>query len=372
MMTQLCMRLPPIAAAECLLLIGNDMMPSIEVFLRGSIYQDYKLVIITDHHVRRLYGEMLKSALEKQGHQVLLLSFPAGEKFKTVKTKERLEHQMLQHHCGRETLILALGGGVVGDVAGFVAATYMRGVPYCQLPTTLLAMVDSSIGGKTGINNSYGKNLIGAFWQPRAVIINFDFLKTLLQQELKNGLVEMVKIFLTNDAALFYMTQERLEELLAGERRVLEQCITAAIKMKIKIVEQDEHDKKERLILNFGHTVGHALEKVSHYKISHAHAVALGILVETKISELLGICTAADVAVITHFFQRLQIKTDILKKLKFLNILKAIKSDKKTEKNFARCILLRHIGAIERSGGKVVHPVEDSLLFEALQKMAAI
>src|SRR5476651_340209 len=161
------------------------------------------MVIITDNTVKKLYGLNLQKCLKKAGHHCLLLSFPAGEKFKNNKTKQTIEDAMLQHRCDRDTLILALGGGVVGDLAGYIAATYMRGVSYIQIPTTLLAMVDSSVGGKTGINTSQGKNLIGSFWQPILVVADLQCLMTLPDVQIINRLIEAIKIFLTNDVNYF-------------------------------------------------------------------------------------------------------------------------------------------------------------------------
>jgi 3-dehydroquinate synthase len=276
---------------------------SLETFL--SLEQ--RVVIITDHHVKKLYGDALLEKLLQRGFQVLLLSFRAGEKSKNSRVKERLEGEMLRHQCGRNTMIVALGGGVVGDLAGFVAATYMRGIPYIQIPTTLLAMIDSSIGGKTGVNTIHGKNLIGAFWQPTAVIADLNFLKTLSQEQIINGLMEAIKIFLTNDRDQFFFVQEHLAQLLIPDLTLLEEVVIKAVEQKMTLVQKDEKESGERMILNFGHTIGHAIEQVSQYKIMHGYAVGLGILVELKISELLGICSKTEAAMIVDFFHQFKL-----------------------------------------------------------------
>lgn len=364
---ELALRLSNSSKRDYSLWIGEEMLAVIDKYLKSSPYQHGKIVIITDDRVRVLYGEALKHALEQRGYKMLLLSFPAGEESKTVATKTFLEEKMFRHHCGRETLIFALGGGVVGDVAGFVAATYLRGIPYVQLPTTLLAMVDSSVGGKTGVNTAYGKNLIGAFWQPQAVIADLSCLKTLPEQELIAGLVETAKMFLTCDATSFHLTQQHLSSLLAGNWELLEKLIAAAVGIKIEIVERDEQEQNERMILNFGHTIGHALEQISQYQISHTAAVALGILVESKISQLLGILSASDFEVIHSFFQQLQIKSSLLKKYSLTDLLAATKHDKKTRQDQPHYVLLRRIGEIERDKPQVAaHPVREEVVLKAL------
>lgn len=361
-------KLPPVAAREYPIMIGAEMAGAIENF----VSREQQLVIITDHHVKKIYGEELRETLLQRGFRVLLLSFPAGEKSKKAKTKEQLELAMLQHGCGRDSIILALGGGVVGDLAGFVAATYLRGIPYLQLPTTLLAMVDSSIGGKTGINTAHGKNLIGSFWQPAAVIADLNCLKTLPQQQLINGLIEVVKIFLTKDQEQFYFLQQHLDQLLTPDISLLKEVIAAAVQLKINIVERDEKETGERMILNFGHTIGHAIERVSHYKILHGYAVALGILVELKISELLGICPKNDYEIVFSFFARLKITPALIAKMDLSQILDATRSDKKRAAGIARYVLLRRIGEIEPAEEAVVHPVNDAIVMEALKAVTGL
>ncbi len=196
---------------------------SYPIFIRTNILQQITawlpkttaigcIVVITDRAVKKLYANTLVTKLKQQGHRVLLLTIAGGEKSKDYLTQHRLQARMLQQRCGRDTLCIALGGGVVGDLTGYVAATYMRGVPFIQIPTTLLAMVDSSVGGKTGINTPHGKNLIGAFWQPQAVVADMQCLETLPQQHLINGLIEALKMFLTNDAASFVLCAKKLAQ----------------------------------------------------------------------------------------------------------------------------------------------------------------
>lgn len=359
------MRLPAKPAREYPILLGVDHIDALE----SIISPDQELVIITDHNVKQLYGNALTKILLERGFRVLLLSFQAGEESKNAKTKESLELEMLCHYCGRDVMIVALGGGVVGDIAGFIAATYLRGIQYIHMPTTLLAMVDSSIGGKTGINTLHGKNLLGAFWHPEAVISDLRFLKTLPRDQLINGLIEAIKIFLTCDQEQFFFLQEHLEELFIPDLAFLHKVILHAIELKARIVEQDERETSTRMILNFGHTIGHAIERVSHYTIMHGYAVALGILVELTISELLGICSAKDLDIVIDLFYRLNITPTLMSQLNPTHLLEATRQDKKRECDAVRYILLRRIGMIEHNKDTIVHPVEDATVIAALQKL---
>jgi 3-dehydroquinate synthase len=327
------------------------------------------LVIITDHRVKKLYGQTLSQELQQQGYKVLLFSFPAGEKYKNYQSKINLENQMLRQACDRNTLILALGGGVVGDLAGFIAATYMRGIQFIQVPTTLLAMVDSSVGGKTGIDTPYGKNLIGAFWQPQMVIANIHFLQSLSQKHLINGLIEAIKIFITRDAKSFYYVQKNLSDILQKKPKHLQTIIQRAVKLKTKIVQHDEKETHERAVLNFGHTIGHALEKISDYKILHGYAVAYGILLEAKIAQLLGFLAEENYLMIQTLFTRLGIQAKHLAQFNIQKIIQATKLDKKIKAGKVQYVLLKNLGEIVKQQKSVVHPVEDQIVKNAYLAM---
>jgi 3-dehydroquinate synthase len=238
-----------------------------------------RYALITDHIVAKLYGKKLCHHLHKMGYDIALFSFPAGEASKTRQTKERLEDGLLKHHYSRDTTIIALGGGVVTDLAGFLAATYCRGVSLILIPTTLMAMCDAAIGGKTGVNTPCGKNMIGAFYLPHAIHIHPGFLKTLPEQELFCGTVEILKAGLIADAELFFnFSSFSVEEALGR-----------AIEVKRRIVAHDMHDVGKRRFLNLGHTLGHAIEAASGFQLSHGKAVAMGIVLEAKISHRLGL-----------------------------------------------------------------------------------
>lgn len=319
-----------------------------------------KIVIITDDNVNKLYGEKIKNLLTQTGLPVYLLSFPAGENYKTRETKAALEDEMLAQGCMRDTCIIALGGGIVTDVAGFVAATYCRGIPVIYIPTTLLAMVDASIGGKTGINTTNGKNLIGTFTQPIRVYIDVDFLQTLPKEEFNNGLAELIKHAIIADKKLF-------EELKANplsilNKKDLQDMIYKSCDIKRKIVEQDPEEKNIRKLLNFGHTVGHALEAASDYQIRHGEAVALGMIIESKISAELGLLKPEISDQIAKMLCIYELPLTFSKTIKSEELMTYFKLDKKNINNEIYCVLLEDIGKPYVLENAYAHPVEKDLL----------
>lgn len=240
-----------------------------------SFYHEKEIYIITDKNVFNLYSEKIKEVLE--GYTLYFCVLKPGEKAKSFKSYEKVVNKLIENNITRKHLILALGGGVVGDLAGFIASTILRGIDYIQIPTTLLAQVDSSIGGKTGINLKQGKNLVGTFYPPKHTIIDTIFLETLKEENYQEGIVEMIKIGLLKDNDLLTYIREN-EKVTLTE-------IHKAVNAKIFFVEDDEFDQNKRQLLNFGHTFGHAIEKQSKYKISHGKAVAYGMLIALKIGK---------------------------------------------------------------------------------------
>lgn len=331
------------------ILIGSNLISNINKYLEiNNLSASWRnnIIIITDDKVKKLYANKLKINTK-------ILSFKNGEQSKNYDTVIKLQDQMMCLGLGRDTLVIALGGGVVGDVAGFVAATYMRGLPFVQIPTTMLAMVDSSVGGKTGINTKYGKNLVGAFYQPKQVIIDVDVLKTLPKRHYINGLVEAKKIFLTNNKNALKL-KNNLE------------IIKKAVLIKKQIVERDEKETGERMVLNFGHTIGHAIEKLENYNILHGEAVALGILVESKISEILGILSSDNCRKVEKLILDLNINKKLLDKYDAKQILEILKLDKKSENKIPRFVLLKSIGEVYKKDGKFVHEVDEKIILKAL------
>ncbi len=245
-------------------------------------------ILLTDENVGALYGEKILATLKNEGKKVKMITIPAGEGSKTRETKNWVEDEMFRLGVDRKTVLICLGGGVVGDLGGFVAATYMRGIRYVQIPTTLLSMVDSSLGGKTGVDTPYGKNLIGAYYLPEKTMFNLDFLETLPQHEFLNGMVEAVKIFMTSDAESLKFADENWDAIVSRKRDLLEKIVNRAAELKLDIVGRDLTENGERQVLNFGHTIGHALEKLHHYQKPHGFMVAWGIAIEAKLAEIQG------------------------------------------------------------------------------------
>ena len=300
-----------------------------------------KIAIITDSNVGPLYAPLLQESLEKEGLTVTVLTFPAGEESKNLQTLGVLYDGLAEAGLTRSDAVVALGGGVTGDMGGLAAATFLRGVAFIQIPTSLLATVDSSVGGKVAIDLSGGKNLVGAFYQPRAVFIDPDLLKTLPVRFLHDGLAEVIKYGCIMDRALF-MALEKIQsdaELLAQSDDIIETCCN----IKARIVEHDEFDTGERMLLNFGHTLGHAVEKTFRFdRYSHGEGVGIGMVLLTRRSEKLGLTdggTADRIAALLQKF-RLPIVADMRQE----DFLEAIALDKKKRGSHLTLILLKRIG----------------------------
>ena len=341
-----------------------------EVSLVSLIKNATRVAVISDNSVANTWGRELTRTLEdKYKFKVGLFSFPAGEKSKTQKTVTEIQNQLLEKKYGRDTLVIALGGGVVGDVAGYVAATFMRGVPYIQIPTTILAMVDSSIGGKVGVDTEYGKNTIGAFWHPRGVIDDLRYIESLPKTEIVSGILEAVKMFLTSDKeTLKYVDALDLENPLRTQDELLEVVYRAA-SLKAEVVQRDEREENERRILNFGHTIGHAIELLSNYAMPHGFAVGHGILVETRISELLGILAKDECSKVHAYLERFGITAKGLKEFDVAAVIEATKGDKKVRGGSVYYVLLESIGSVYKKDGQYAHPVEDAVVQKAYESL---
>ena len=327
------------------------------------------IVIISDKIVEKLHAKKFANVLESAGYKVLLLSVIPGEESKSLATKEYVELEMLKHKCDRRTILLAFGGGVIGDLTGFLAATYMRGVRYIQIPTTLLSILDSSIGGKTGINTQYGKNLIGAIWQPIAVVTDLDILKTLPQIQLVNGLIEAIKIFLTLDQKSFNYTVKNLKKILLRDTKSLESVIKRAVRLKAYVVKIDEREENLRMILNFGHTIGHAIEKLANYEILHGLCVALGIIVEAQIAVLMGQLSQDGFTQIIKLLNRLGITAEMLRKFDVDAIIKNMLIDKKNKNGEIYMVILNDIGQVFTLDDKVATVISSDIVKQAFTRL---
>ena len=254
-----------------------------------------RIIIITNSLVNCLYGVKLLSSLKKCGFNldlIDLIEVPDGEKYKSLSTAKYLYDELLKRKADRTTTLIALGGGVIGDLTGFVAATYMRGLPLVHIPTTLLAQVDSSIGGKVAVDHPLAKNIIGNFYQPKAVYTDPEVLQTLSDKDIKNGIVEAIKIAVIKSPVFFKWLEKNIDQLLKKHRNLLCELVKEAVSLKADIVLKDPWESGLRKVLNFGHSIGHALEVEAGYQdLSHGEAVALGMLIETKIARNRGICS---------------------------------------------------------------------------------
>jgi 3-dehydroquinate synthase len=307
-----------------------------------------RCAIITDTNVGKRYAKAVFNSLATAGFSPALIIVQPGEGAKDLKMVQACYDQLAVHRLERKSFIVALGGGVVGDLAGFVAATYLRGIAFVQVPTTLLAQVDSSVGGKVGVNLKAGKNLVGAFYQPRLVVCDLDTLKTLPDREFRAGLAEVIKYGIIYDAGLFAQIERDLPRLLKREPKTLATVIARCCEIKAEVVGQDETEGGLRAILNFGHTIGHAIENISGYgKFLHGEAIAIGQVAVAKIShEILGL-PERDVARIQNLFQRAGLPVKIqLNSAKRQKLLKAMRLDKKVSGGEITFVLAKRIGQV--------------------------
>jgi 3-dehydroquinate synthase len=322
--------------------IGNELLTRTGLWLKEKGFSG-KAAIITDATVKGLHGEALSRGLTNAGFNVTTLEVPAGEEYKSLATAGRLYQELTDSYAERTTLILALGGGVIGDLAGFVAATYMRGVPLIQVPTTLLAQVDSSIGGKVAVDYGHLKNTIGVFYQPKMVIADIDTLKTLPEAELSNGLAEVIKSAIIRNRKFFNFLDKNLERARSLDTAVLEEIVLETARIKAEIVARDEKESGLRGILNYGHTIGHALETVSNFQLKHGQAVAIGMLAAARISSRMGILDKSDEIRLTNMITKAGLPTKI-PNLNTEDIISAMKHDKKVLQDKTRFVLLKSIG----------------------------
>ncbi len=324
--------------------IGTDLLVQTGNQLKESGFTD-KLVIITDRPVKRLYGAALKQRLADDGFTVTIIEVPAGEEQKSLETAARLYGKLTDLYAERTTPILALGGGVIGDLAGFVAATYLRGVPLIQLPTTLLAQVDSSIGGKVAVDHGQLKNKIGAFYQPRLVISDITTLKTLSPGEISDGLAEVIKYAVIRDEELFSYLESSLDRIKRLDEKALETVVFRSARIKAEVVAKDERDFGLRNILNYGHTIGHAVESITDFKVGHGQAVAIGMLAAARISSKLGIFDRNDLVRLKEVIESAGLPAEI-PGLDVKKLVQFMKHDKKVVRGKIRFVLPRSIGEV--------------------------
>ncbi|HUF28118.1 MAG TPA: 3-dehydroquinate synthase [Gemmatimonadaceae bacterium] len=327
----------------------------------------YRFAILTDSTVAALYAQRVMAGFAAD--EARLLAFPPGEREKSRERWSALTDEMLALGFGRDAAVIALGGGVVGDLAGFVAATYMRGLPFVQVPTTLLAMIDSSIGGKTGVDTPAGKNLVGAFHQPAAVMADPLALGTLPPPQLRAGLAEAIKHGVIADRRYLQRTVEALPTLVsAGGAGTLamEELIARSIAIKADVASRDERESGVRKILNFGHTIGHAIELLSGYSLLHGEAVAIGMVLEARLAERLGIAESGTAAAVAEAVSQAGLPASRPAAIAPELILEATRSDKKARRGAVEYALPRRIGEMAGEERGWCVPVDDAAVLETL------
>ena len=322
--------------------VGDGALDGLPAFL-AEHHPNHRIAAIVDAGALRHHGERLRGALPGE---TPVFEVPSGEASKTRAEKARLEDELLSRRLGRDTVLVGFGGGVVTDLAGFVAATYLRGVPFVAIPTTLLAAVDASVGGKTGINTPHGKNLIGAIRQPTAIFADTRFLETLPEPEFLNGVAEALKMAATSDPELFSRLEKDIGAVKARESGPLTRLIAAAVRIKAAVVSADERESGLREVLNFGHTIGHGLESATDYLLAHGAAVAVGMIAESRMARRAGRLAPAAEDRLHSLIASLGLPVRAPDGVERGRVLAALRSDKKARGGEPRFVLLEDIGRV--------------------------
>ena len=348
------------SSRQCPVSVGEGLIERLEEHFDFSGYSG--LVLITDTTVHRLYGQNVLRRLRTMGKKVSLFTLPTGERAKSLSTVERGYNFLLANRVDRRGLICALGGGVVGDTAGFIAASYLRGIDYLQLPTTLLAQVDSSLGGKVGVNFEGKKNMVGSFYQPAAIIADVALLQSLPPAEMRHGLAEVIKYAIAMDEGLYRIVEQKQDKDFSTTE--LKEIVMRCCRLKSAIVEIDETERTgKRAILNFGHTVGHALEAASGFKGSHGEAVAVGMVAAAGISQQLGMLASDSVQGIRSLLLKFELPTSC-PGVSPDALINAIRFDKKTTLGQTHWVLLKGIGK-----GVTNQLVEEAVVTKVLKEL---
>jgi len=325
-----------------------------------------KAAIVSNPTVYDLYGKTLASSLSNAGFEIIEIILPDGEDYKNLSSVERIYVQLLKTRFDRKSLLIALGGGVIGDITGYAASTYMRGIDFIQVPTTLLAQVDSSVGGKTGVNHALGKNMIGSFWQPRLVWIDISTLHTLSRRNFLAGIAEIIKYGIIWDSAFFDFLEKKRETLLSLNPDDITHIIRRSCEIKADIVSRDERESGIRAILNFGHTIGHAIETVTGYTtFLHGEAIAIGMHAEAILAREAGLIGSDEVSRIRHLIKTFGLPTEIPADIDLTALFGAMKLDKKAVSGDVKFILPEQIGRV-RIQGNILEKVVQQAIKKAL------
>ncbi|OIP59905.1 MAG: 3-dehydroquinate synthase [Nitrospirae bacterium CG_4_10_14_0_8_um_filter_41_23] len=326
--------------------IGSNVLEGVGDNLK-SFGLSPKIALVSNPTVFSLYGERVSVSVKKAGFDILTVIIPDGEEYKDLLWVQHIYNELLKAKLDRSSALIALGGGVIGDITGFAASTYMRGISYIQMPTTLLAQVDSSVGGKTGVNHKLGKNMIGVFWQPRLVWIDVGTLKTLPKRELLAGIAEVIKYGIIHDKELFDFLEVNRDKILNLDRGALTHVIKRSCEIKAEVVSKDERESGLRAILNYGHTIGHAIETVTKYKrFLHGEALAIGIYLEARLSQMLNFIKRDQVFKIKNLIDSYGLPSEMPADIDINSILSSIQLDKKVVAGELKFILPEKIGSV--------------------------
>lgn len=351
---------------KCRILVGHDILGNTGKLIVENTTAT-KFAIITNASVNSFYGKKVAQSLESSGFTCDIFEITDSETSKSLDEARKLYSELAEKNFDRDSCIIGLGGGVVGDLAGFVAATYLRGIGLIQIPTTLLAQVDSAIGGKTAVNIPQGKNLVGVFYQPMLVISDVMALETLSKQNFRSGCAEIVKYGMATDAEFFSTLEKNADQILQKDWKTLEKTIARCCAIKSRIVEQDERDHGKRLVLNYGHTLGHALEAATGYgEYRHGEAVAIGMLFAARVSVKKGLLPEKELYRLSALISALSLPTRIEKHADSKALLNFIKVDKKNKDGKLRMVLPTRIGQAVVSG-----EVDSTVVLAALEEMRA-
>jgi 3-dehydroquinate synthase len=361
-MQKIKVEIPACPKSSYTIAIGNDFLPSVLSQIK-KLLPARQLFVITDANVAKT--KHLKNLLGKQKLPRFIIT-PAGEKSKNINTVTKIIEQMEKKSLGRDCAVIALGGGTVGDIAGFVAAIYKRSVPVIQIPTTTVAQADSAVGGKTGVDSSISKNAFGVFKNPAAVFIDVSTLKTLDEKQFNAGLVESIKHGLIADANYLTYLQKNLKDILARKQKPLEYIAAKNCQIKAAVVEGDPCEKNKRRILNYGHTIGHAVESASNFKLLHGQAVAIGIISANIIEQKLGLGGKERLQVLKKLFSRLKVSLKIPKNITKRQILDIMSRDKKAVQKWPLFVLLEKTGKVLCKNGQFAIQVERKIVEEAI------
>ena len=330
------------------ILIGHGLLQSAGTIIKKIPGLGKKVGLITNPTVGPLYANLVISSLEKEGYTVSQFTIPDGEKYKSLDTARDLYSKLISNGFDRDSFLIALGGGVIGDLTGFVAATYMRGIPFIQVPTTLEAQVDASVGGKVAVDLPEGKNLVGTFYQPRTVIIDPETLKTLPCREISSGLAEVIKYGIIIDEEFFSYLEDNIQKVFSFDATVLEHIITCSCEIKAKVVSKDEEDKGLRGILNYGHTIGHALETLTGYEaLRHGEGVAIGMIGAAQIANHLKMVDINLVNRLTDLIKSIGLPSSIDSAISVDKIIQTMYKDKKVKDGNLIFVLPEKIGATQ-------------------------